>query len=77
MEQAVAFSETFDDEGEGGCCEIEPVGTAENSAGADKRGDRQAVPVGQELIVAGGWDAAGTDFEQLGPQRRQALLARR
>ena len=42
----------------------EPLRLAEHGAGAGERGDREAVPVGQHLVVAAGLGTALAQSEQ-------------
>ncbi len=43
----------------------EPVGAVEHGGGANQAADRQAVPVGEHLVVAAGADAFCPRFEQV------------
>ena len=50
----------------------QPLGPLEHPRGVGERGDHQAVPVGQHLVVPAGADAAGAPRQQLGAHVRPA-----
>ena len=76
LDAAVAAGHVGQDEVEGLPRAVEPGGLVEHRGGAGQGGDRQAVPVGQHLVVPAGADAFFSRLEQDVPSARPGRLPR-
>ena len=77
QEPAVAAAQLGKHKIERGACAFQPRRLAEHGAGADQRGDGQAVPVGQHLVVAAGFRTLLAQGEQFRPRRGEARFVLR
>ncbi len=74
MAEAVALGHRFGDETECAGRKLDPFLFAEEPARIGERGDHQAVPVGEHLVVEAGANALRADLKKLLAQRREPLL---
>ncbi len=71
MEEAAIFRHGLLDKQEGALGSLLPIRTIEHDSSARQRGDHQAVPVGEDLVVEAGTNAAGACGQQLLAQGAQ------